>query len=359
MFLESPSGGFKVVYEYANRLQRRGHKVTLVHPRNISPSTGLIDLVKQHLWAPRLRWRHRGEPIPWFPLDRSVKVELVADLRERFIPDGEVIIATAFQTAAAVASCGRRKGQRFHLIQSFESWMGAEEAVRESWRLPLRKIVVSGWLEQIAREIGVEDQTTRIPIGLDFTHFRVTQPIEDRWPARIGMLAHPLPIKGTSDGFTALEIVRRQHPEIEAVVFGTEQPGWRLESGSSWPDWISYQQQPAPAELVALYNSCQIFLHPSRLEGWGLPGAEAMACGCALVAARNQGIEEFAVDEVNALLAPVESPSILAEKVLRLLGDGPLRRRLAREGARHIQRFDWERSVTQFEELVSSPTISP
>jgi glycosyltransferase involved in cell wall biosynthesis len=29
-------------------------------------------------------------------------------------------------------------------------------------------------------------------------------------------------------------------------------------------------------ELVEIYNSCRIFLHPSRLEGWGLPAAEAM-----------------------------------------------------------------------------------
>jgi hypothetical protein len=35
MFLASPSGGFRIVYEYANRLQQRGHRVTLVHPRSL------------------------------------------------------------------------------------------------------------------------------------------------------------------------------------------------------------------------------------------------------------------------------------------------------------------------------------
>ncbi len=35
MYLTSPSGGFKVVYEYANRLAALGHQIAIVHPRNI------------------------------------------------------------------------------------------------------------------------------------------------------------------------------------------------------------------------------------------------------------------------------------------------------------------------------------
>jgi len=365
MFLESPSGGFKVVYEYANRLQRRGHRVTLVHPRNIVSRSGslltaesravLIDLIKRSLWAPRLRWRHRSSPVPWFPLDRQVDVKLVTDLRERFIPDGEVIVATAFQTAAPVAGYGRRKGRGYYLIQSFENWMGDEESVRASWRLPLQKIVISRWLERLAIELGEAERTTCIPLGLDFTRFRVTRPIEDRRTARVGMLAHPLPIKGTSDGVAALKTLRRKHPGIEAVLFGTESRERLVSNLPEWPEWIEYRHRPTAEELVDLYNSCQIFLHPSRLEGWGLPAAEAMACGCALVAAHNQGVDEFAIDGENALLAPVGDSSALAEQIERLLADEPLRQRIAGNGAFQIRRFDWERSVDRFEELLAHP----
>lgn len=355
MFLASPAGGFKVVYEYANRLQRRGHTVTLIHPRNVAPAPGrsLVETAKRQLWGPRLRWRHRPL-IDWFRLDPGIAVRLAPDLRERYIPDGEAIIATAFQTAGPVAGYTRRKGRGLYLIQSYEDWMGDAEAVRASWRLPLRKIVISRWLERLAGEIGSEiagepddwNRTTRIPLGLDFSHFRITRPIGARRAARIGMLAHPLEIKGTSDGLAALEMIRRRRPEIEAVLFGTEPRDARL------PDWIEYQRRPDPTALVELYNGCRIFLHPSRLEGWGLPAAEAMACGCALVAARNDGVNEFAIDGENALLAPIESPARLAVQVLRLLADDRRRQQLAEAGSRHIRRFDWERSVDEFEAVL-------
>src|SRR5262245_50724866 len=50
MYLNSPSGGFKVVYEYANRLQERGHKVSVVHPRNIERRSGASEIVKSLAW---------------------------------------------------------------------------------------------------------------------------------------------------------------------------------------------------------------------------------------------------------------------------------------------------------------------
>ncbi|MFM8392399.1 MAG: glycosyltransferase family 4 protein, partial [Acidobacteriota bacterium] len=221
--------------------------------------------------------------------------------------------------------------------------------VRATWRLPLQKIVVSRWLERMATKLGVAESTTLIPLGLDFRLFRITRPPGDERRPRIGMLAHPLPIKGTADGLAALSEVRRDFPEIEAVLFGTEPRPADL------PGWIEYHQRPDASALVEIYNSCRIFLHPSRLEGWGLPAAEAMACGCALVAAHNEGVDEFAVDGQNALLAPVGAPSILARQLRRLLTDSLLCEELARRGAADIQRFDWERSVEQLEALLQRP----
>ncbi len=286
--------------------------------------------------------------IPWFPLAAGIEVRLVRDLGERFIPDGEVIVATAFQTAAPVAGYGPEKGRGYYLIQSYEDWMGDEATVQASWRLPLRKIVVSRWLERIAATLGEAERTTWIPLGLDGEQFRVTRPLTERVVPRIGMLAHPLPLKGTADGLTALEMVRSEFPAIEAVLFGTEPRPAEL------PEWIEYWQRPRPAELVELYNSCRIFLHPSHLEGWGLPAAEAMACGCALVAAHNDGVDEFARDGQNARLAPVRSPARLAELIGQLLRDDRQRLQLAAEGVRTMRGFDWERSVERLEALLEA-----
>ncbi|MDX2034602.1 MAG: glycosyltransferase family 4 protein [Blastocatellia bacterium] len=345
MYLDVPSGGFKVVYEYANRLQGRGHRVTLIHPRTIERAPGVVDALKRVVWPHKIRWRNRPL-VPWFPLRPEVEVRLVPDLGAASVPRGDAIIATAYETAFPVAGYPADRGRKFHLIQSYETWSGPEERVRASWRLPMRKIVVSRALLATAAELGVERDTMHIPIALDAAQFYVATPIEKRPAPRVSMVAHPNESKGMRDGLAALDMARAEVPELEAALFGT-QP-----RDASIPAWMEYLQLPAAERIRALHNSCRVFLHPSWSEGWGLPAAEAMACGCALVSADNGGVHEFAADEESALIAPIKSPSELARRIVRLLRDDDLRVRIARAGAERARAFSWERAVERMEEAL-------
>jgi glycosyltransferase involved in cell wall biosynthesis len=346
-YLSAPAGGFKVVYEYANRLQARGHRVTVVHPRNVSPQAGLVQEIKSQLWPYKIRWRDR-KPAPWFPIRDDVRMLLVRDLREAFIPDGDAIFATGYRTALGVSSYAASKGRKYYLIQHHEIWDGAEAEVNRTWVLPLHKIVIARWLLNLAKELGEGDRVTYIPNGIDFSHFKITTPITERPAHRVAMMAHPSEWKGTPDGLATLETVREQVPELEAVIFGTHP------RPPNTPSWITYVEHPSLKELPALYNSCAVFLHPSRTEGWGLPSAEAMSCGCALVAAANHGVLDFADHEATALLAPVKQPALLAEQLLRAVRDHALRLRLAVAGNRQIQRYTWRRAVNSLEQLLLS-----
>jgi glycosyltransferase involved in cell wall biosynthesis len=342
MYLDSPAGGFKVVYEYANRLQRRGHQVAVVHPRNLEPQPAVKERIKSFFWDARLKLKYRPL-IPWMDVHPEVRLLLVPDLREEFIPDGDAIFATAYQTAFWVNDYSGKKGKKFYLIQSYEDWNGPEERVRESWLLPLHKIVISQWLMRMAERYGEAQRTDCIPIGLDLARFRITTPIEERTTPRVGMLAHANENKGMRDGIEALEAVRAEIPGLKAAFFGTSPRSPEV------PDWIEYGYRLPLERLVELYNSCQVFLNPSWVEGWGLTSAESMACGCALVSAANGGVDEFATDGQSALLAPVKDVNGLARQTLRLLRDENLRRRIARKGNQEIQRFSWDHAVKTLE----------
>ncbi len=346
MYLNSPSGGFKVVYEYANRLTDLGHQVTVVHPRNIELQTGVAESVKKRLWKYKQRLANRPL-VSWFEVNKKVDLLLVPDLKEEGIPDADVIFATACETAFPVAVYSARKGKKFYLIQSYETWNQAEEMVLASWKLPLRKIVISRQLFEIASGMGEQRRTTYIPNGIDFADFRLLTPLNERG-LRIGMLAHSNEGKGTRDGLQALELVKQKFPALQAVLFGTEP---RLEY---IPDWVHYERQPTKTRLVDLYNGCRIFLNPSWSEGWGLTSAEAMACGCALVTADNGGASEFSVDGESALFAPIKQPELLADRILSLLGDDQLRQQIALAGYKRIQQFTWERAVNSLLEAISS-----
>lgn len=339
------AGGFKVMYEYANRLQARGHQITLIHPRYIEPQPGFTQAVKARLWPQRIKWRDQQVP-PWFALHPAVRFELVPDLRERFIPIGDAVVATGYRTAKWVNEYPAAKGRKFYFIQHHEIWDGAEREVNQTWTLPLHKVVIAQWLLRLAQEFGEAERVTYIPNGLNFAEFYLATPLAERTPVRIGMMTHSFPWKGTADGLAALKLVKAEFPELEAVLFGVHARPAEL------PGWMEYHQRPAAEALRALYNSCALFLHPSWVEGWGLPAAEAMACGCALVAANSRGVEEFVTDGVTALLAPVKDPAALAAGVLRLLRDHNLRQQLATAGTQAIQAFTWERSVAAWETLL-------
>jgi glycosyltransferase involved in cell wall biosynthesis len=346
-YLNFPAGGFKVVYEYANHLQARGHRVAVVHPRNVAPQAGSIQSMKSYLWPYKIRWRDK-KLAPWFPIRDGVRMLLVPDLREDFIPDGDAVFATGYQTAFGVSHYAASKGRKYYLIQHHETWDGDEDEVNRTWKLPLHKIVIGSWLLKLAREFGESERVTHIPYGIDFSHFKITTPIAERPAHRVAMLAHPSDWKGMPDGLGALEIVRAQVPELEAVLFGTHPRPPTL------PVWIDYVQQPSARELLALYNSCSVFLHPSWTEGWPLPPAESMTCGCALVAAANPGVCDYAVHEVTALLAPIKRRELLAKQLLRAVQDHTLRKRIAEAGNRDIQQYTWKRAVDSLESVLLS-----
>jgi glycosyltransferase involved in cell wall biosynthesis len=109
------------------------------------------------------------------------------------------------------------------------------------------------------------------------TPFRILLRREERPANQLMMLYHNAEWKGCDDGLQALSLVREQEPNIRAILFGVPARPKTL------PDWIEYHQSPSPKLLRELYNRAAIFVAPSRTEGWGLTGCEALLCGAALV----------------------------------------------------------------------------
>lgn len=347
-----PSGGARVVYQYANGLAARGHVVTVVHAAFLEPwqyphrlsihrepkvvARGVVDLVGRRPTAPE-----------WQEIDPRVHLEYVSTLSPAHVPDGDVVVATAWRTAESVNRYPATKGAKHYLIQHYETWDAPKWRVDHTWRAPLRKVVIAGWLAEVGRGLGVD--TVRIPNGIDHERFRVTQPIEGR-PPRVAMMWSPAPVKGGVDGVAALVAAKAEVPELEAVLFGVRPRPADL------PDWIEYRHNPSQEELVGyIYNGSSIYLCPSLAEGWHLPPAEAMACGAALVSTSIGGVRDYARHGETALLAAAGDTRRLAESIVRLCHHDDERSRLAHAGNRAIRAFTWDRAVDAFEALIGEP----
>lgn len=339
----APVGGFKIAYEYANRLAVRGHQVTVVHQALRRLDRG----PRYHYWR-MLRYLERRltrswRPDKWFALRPEVNVLWVPMPDASGVPAGDVIVATSWETAEMVAEYPPDRGHGFYLVQHVEDWSGPRERVEQTWRLPLCKIVISRWLQETVEKVG--EKTVFIPNGLDNREFGIDLPPEKRTPKRLIMPWSRIKWKGSRDGLEAVKLVHREHQDIQLNLFGLDHFPGRLQ------DWMHYDRNPSRTRLREIYNEAAIFVGPSWSEGWGLPPCEAMLSGAVAVITDNPGHREFAVHEVNALMSPPKHPELLAKNILRLLNDQDLRLQLATRGAEDIRAFDWDQSVSDMESL--------
>ena len=96
-------------------------------------------------------------------------------------------------------------------------------------------------------------------------------------------------------------------------------------------------------QLAALYRRSSVLLQTSEVEGFGLPVAEALACGCPVVASDIEVLREVA--GTAAAFEPVGEISLWTEAVLNILRscqeDADFRVHLSRRGREQARRFSW------------------
>jgi glycosyltransferase involved in cell wall biosynthesis len=95
--------------------------------------------------------------------------------------------------------------------------------------------------------------------------------------------------------------------------------------------------------LVAAYQSCDILLFPSRLEGFGIAPAESLACGRPVVTTNISALPEVVDHGRNGLLCPRDDVAAYAAAVRQLGEDARLRRRFGEHGrAKVVQSFGYD-----------------
>ncbi|GAB4093625.1 glycosyltransferase family 4 protein [Flaviaesturariibacter terrae] len=336
--MTKPVGGAKIMYEYANRLQARGHQVQVFHSIRRP-----FKKMKSPLWWKQLVYAVRGAKRPkWFPLNSGIPSVIVPEISDRYLPDADVVLSTWWQMAYALSALSPAKGEPFQLVQDYETWAGQVDKVHESYRLRTRPLVIARYLQDLLRsEAGVE--AVHIPNAIDSGRFRVQTPPAARPAASVIMLYSKEPRKGTSFGLEALEALQRQLPALQVTLFGV------FDAPPALPSWITYHKQPG--NLVELYNRNAVFFSPSLGEGWALPPAEAMACGCAVVCTGIGGHADYAIDGETALLVPPKDVAAMTAALHTVISNEELRARLSANGERLITTgFSWDASVAKMEQ---------
>ncbi|MEA2695645.1 MAG: hypothetical protein QOJ16_5032 [Acidobacteriota bacterium] len=195
------------------------------------------------------------------------------------------------------------------------------------------------------RVLAIENPLPDSFLGLPFE--------PERGPA-LGFCGSWIPRKGTA-------LLERDIPRLLR-----ELPGWRFTLVGVGDGFQAAEHFPADVlpriavvphadretELPALYRSFSILLLPSLYESFGLTAAEAMACGCALVATP-VGFAAGLRHGEEAMLLETHSPSLYAA-VKALASTPDLRQRIARGGHRRVQTLRWGPAVAAAETAYAS-----
>ncbi|MDK2805653.1 MAG: hypothetical protein PWP67_787 [Clostridium butyricum] len=339
----SLTGGIKVVFEYANRLNERGYDIVcyipmLAYKFNNYGFIGELKRIKSSIG----NTLKRGTKVDWF--DLKVPVKLVPIISNKFIRDADATIATAWPTAYSVNNLDEFKGEKFYFIQHYEIWSGPKDLVDGSYKLPLKRIVIAKWLKDLMEKEFKVGVTSLIPNGMNFKEFYNDNKVFNKNKV-ILMLYHNLEWKGYKDGLKAFEIVKEKHPEIKLRLFG-------LKRGEGIPNYAEFYENPAKDILRNLYSTSDIFVSPSWTEGWHLPPMEAMACKCAVVATNVGCIPDIGVHKDTAMVCEPHNIEGLANNMIELIENEKLLKNISFKGYEKIKNYTWDNSTDLFEKTL-------
>lgn len=157
------------------------------------------------------------------------------------------------------------------------------------------------------------------------------------------------PLKGLKSLLIALNDLRQHYPLIKLQILGELKPKGSNQTfieKNRLEEHIEFHKGINNQDLKKLYNECTMFICPSLYEGFGLPAAEAMACGSAVISSDGGALPEVVGDA--GLIYPAGDSAALTKAIIQLLEDKPMRKVLeqkARDRALHT--FCWRRVAQQ------------
>lgn len=277
------SGGVRVVAVYAERLRRRGHDITVVSlPHWLQNRRALI----RDFFTRRLAMKAKGQAEPSFldglDIDHRL-LERYRPMTDADVPDGDVVIATWWETASWAAGLSPSKGAKVYFLQGYDAASGhPANDVDATWRLPMTRIAVSRWLADLARDRFGDDDVTVVPNSVDTEQFNAPPRTRQTTPT-VGTMYSIKPYRGCAQVFEAFERARRTIPHLQLCCFGI---GPEDPATLAMPEGTTYHELPPQQQLPKLYASCDAWLSCPQVEGFGLPILEAFACRTPVIATR-------------------------------------------------------------------------
>ena len=342
------AGGTKSNRLIAEAMQRRGHDVRIFYSDVVRPWPPLSQPRQlfrrvRHEVAVRGKQRHQlsASEVPVIGVGHR-------PIEPDDVPDADVVVGTWWETMEWIKDWPATRGLKAYFVRGHELFGGDPDRVRATYRLPALKLVISTWLQRLMVSEYGDPNAVLVPNGADWSQFG-SEPRGRQDRPTVGLVFSPATINGADTAFEAIYRVQQELPELRVVCFGSNPIDGRWTA----PRNLEFHLRPPQSMIPELYRSADCWLLASMTEGFGMPGLEAAACRCPVVATRCGGPEDYVEEGVNGYLVPVADSEAMAAAILKVLTLDETRWKAMSESSYAIaKRFDWDHSAEILEDAL-------
>ncbi len=311
-----------------------------------SDTFGGVRIINNHLNLLADRGHHAaytamdGSSITWLP--QRYEVLHPAEVNPR---EWDVMVCTEVNTWPYIKHM-TTPAKKFSFVQALEWRFHEKGNPRWSkqvegyyWWHDLEPITIAKYIKEELIKRG-HKKVHLIPWGIDFDLFHPDEPILPKGDkVRILIEGHGMGEVKDRDGLAwkAIEAIGRDKVEV-----------WCLSQQLPKRQFDQVYILPPQEMLRRIYSACDILIKASRFEGKPAPPFEAMACGCVVIVALNEGVDDLIYGK-NCLLSQYNGLK-LNRNLKKLVEDSSLRRKLIDNGLQYVQEhFQWRPLIDKLE----------
>ena len=235
--------------------------------------------------------------------------------------------------------------------------------VRYGFRHATAISVLSTYLAGWAKRLGYQGEPVLVPNGAAYARFAQAPPRDfGRAPGEVWLVTSSrLVHKNAVDD--VIRALARLPDRIRFLVLGTGVDELALKALArevGVEGRVRFLGHVSHEELPSYLHACDIFIRPSRTEGFGSSFVEAMAAGLPVIATQEGGIADFLFDAKRNPDAPTtgwavdkDSPEQIATAIEDIVAHPELVGRVTENAARMVQeKYDWDTVAEQMRKVL-------
>lgn len=373
------TGASRSTLRFAELLSKRGHKVVIIAAKY--PGT---EKIGSHNGIKI--YRFRSVSVPKYGGNLRISFPTVMELKNLLVRENirllHVMMPTPSMVAAvrAARSLGIKVVAHSHMqsqnvlyyIPGFAASKMAAMVFNSIFTMYLTwfykkvdfVICPSKFGEKLLKKYCPNLKTAVVSNGVDISKFKKASPNVfldkyklSRRDKRILFVGRLEPEKSIDTLIKSMPYVLKKFREVQLDIVGRGyllSPLKRLSKKLGLDGHVKFLGGIPDKELITAYNACTVFVLPSLVELEGMVVLEAMSCGKPVIVADSEN--SAAVDLVgrNGLLFEPKNPEDLADKLLLLLRNDRMRKKMAAVSYKKSRDYDVNKSVKLLEKVYTS-----